>query len=212
MNITPDFVPNTEFHTGIWLLPLSRPSWYYFCKKRNPDIIRNKYFLESVDEPLRDLVKFLHAYGIRTTPSCAGHHISEKNFEKIFASLQLDRDEINGNGLMLADIETGKHILFKNKKYKLPWTKERFLEKASNYQQDGVIGLRTGHKIKFKQKILAMDIEGARISQKDGIVFIRTHEDNGGDIRETWKRITESVKSVFNSKVYLHRPDKNKTI
>ncbi len=198
MKITPDFIPETEFHTGKWLLPIKRPSWYYFWKKRNPNIITNNLFLESVDEPLRELVKFLHKKGIRTTPSCAGHHKSERNFEKIFASLEEDKEDIKGNGFELTDVETGKHHLYKNKRYKLPWDKETFLEKAVNYQQDGVIGLKMGNRKKLKHKILELKIDGATISQKDGIVFIHTHEANGGDIKEIWKRITESVKNVFN--------------
>src|SRR5215213_6746561 len=106
MSITPALIPHSEFHTGRWLLPVERPGWYYFQKKKSHHTITNKDFLKSVDKPLRKVVRLLHKKGIKTTPSCSGHHISERNLEKIYLALEKDKEDIRNGGLQLKDIET----------------------------------------------------------------------------------------------------------
>src|SRR5215510_7778426 len=141
MRVTPALIPHNEFHTGAWLLPATRPEWYYFMEKKNQNTIANKNFLKSVDKPLRELVKYLHKKGIKTTPSCSGHHISERNLEKVYSGLEKDREEIRNGGLQLKDIESGRMYLYKDSGFDLPWSKEIFLEKVTEYQQNGIIGL-----------------------------------------------------------------------
>jgi hypothetical protein len=153
MRITPALIPHTDFHKGTWLLPVQRAEWYYFLNKKSNNAITNKNFLKSVDKPLRSLVKWLHKKGIKTTASCAGHHISERNLEKIYSDLQMDRDEIRNGGLELKDIETGKLYRYRNANYHLPWSKEKFLDEVIPYQKTGVIGLRLGNRKKIKEEI-----------------------------------------------------------
>ena len=117
MKISPDLVPHSEFHAGVWLQSIERPSWYYFKKKQNRNIITNKNFITSLDTPLRELVKLLHKKGIRTTPSCSGHHLRERNLEKIYQDLKTDRREIRSSGLRLKDVETGQISFYKDKTY-----------------------------------------------------------------------------------------------
>src|SRR5690242_20563429 len=107
MKITPALIPHEHFHKGIWLQPVDLPCWYYFMKMKNENDIKNKDFLDSVDAPLKELVSFLHQRGLKTTPSCSGHHKSAKNFEKIYDVLEKDKEEIRNEGLELKDIETG---------------------------------------------------------------------------------------------------------
>jgi hypothetical protein len=80
MKITPELIPHSEFHTGCWLQNANKPGWYYFMKRKNANVIINDLFIETVDEPLRELVTFLHSRNIKTTPSCSGHYISEIAF------------------------------------------------------------------------------------------------------------------------------------
>ncbi len=197
MKITPDFIPHTQFHQGVWLLSTSRPDWYYFMKKRNSNAIHNKSFLESVDGPLKELVSFLHRKGIKTTPSCSGHHRSEKNYERIYDSLEKDATDIKGEGLTLKDIETGKEYMYRDKDYSLPWNRKDFMEKVIVYQQKGVLGIRLGNRKKVKQQILRLQIPGVHIEEIDSIVFIHTNEDSNGDNKHTWKAITSMVKKAF---------------
>jgi hypothetical protein len=197
VKITPEFVPHYEFHKGAWLQSIDNPGWYYFMKSKNPNIISNPSFLESVDEPLKELVTFLHQKGIRTTPSCSGHFKSERNLEKIYSDLEADKKQITGNGLKLKDIETGNIYLFKNKKYLIPWGRDTFITELLSYQQHGVIGMRLANEHPFKEKILKIVVEGTNIKEKDNIIFIYTNENNKGDNRETWKKITTAIINLF---------------
>jgi len=201
VRITPALIPHAEFHTGIWLLPVDRPEWYYFMKKENKNIVYDNNFLKTVDKPLRKLVKFLHQRGIRTTPSCSGHHISERNLEKIYDSLEKDKEIIRTCGLKLRDVETGKIYELKDRNYSLPWGREEFIEKVSTYQQKGVIGLRFKKLRNAKALVLNSRIDGVTIEERDGIVFIFTNEDNKGDNRRTWREITRMVKRAFGTTI-----------
>src|SRR5687767_137326 len=98
LNITPAFIPHELFHKGIWLLSLKRPLWYYFMERHTEHTIRYRHFFESIDQPLKELVNFLHSRGVPTTPSCAGHHKSALNFHKTFDALESDCEEIRTAG------------------------------------------------------------------------------------------------------------------
>lgn len=201
MRITPALIPHAEFHTGSWLLPVKRPEWYYFMDKKSRNDITDKNFLKSVDKPLRSLVKWLHKKGIKTTPSCAGHHFSERNLEKIYSDLEKDREDIRNGGLQLKDIETGQFYLYRNGNYNLPWNKENFLDEVTEYQKTGVIGLRLGNRKKLKGKIFrAIEKLSPEVSikEKDSVIFIFTNEDKAGNHNsDTWKKITRAIKSAM---------------
>jgi hypothetical protein len=156
--------------------------------------ITNRLFLKSVDGPLKELVKFLHRKGIKTTPSCSGHHKSEKAFEKIYSSLEKDKVEIRNDGLKLQDIETGKFYLYQDENYILPWQRKVFLHKILSYQQKGVIGIITGKRGRMKRKILSLKIAGTKIQEKDSIIFIFTDEEKENGVKEVWKNVTMEIK------------------
>lgn len=195
MKITADFIPHNKFHKGCWLLPIKRPNWYYFKEQKNKKTITNKDFSKSVDGPLKELVKYLHKKGIKTTPSCAGHHINEKNFERIYDSLKEDKKDIRNNGLVLEDCENGKIYIYKNKKYQLPWSKNIFLKTVMLYQQKGVIGIRLRNK-KLRKEVLKIKIPQIRIKEKNAVLFIFTKDKNGNN-RSKWKKITKKVKQIL---------------
>src|ERR1051325_9242489 len=140
--ITPEIIPHEDFHRVSWLCACKNPSWYYYAKREHGNAYTNKFFLSSVDEPLKEFVRFLHRKNIFTTPSCSGHHKSVKEFERIYAALKEDKKKINKKGLCLKDIETGKRFLFRNEKYHLPWTQNEFILKIMQQQEKGIIGLR----------------------------------------------------------------------
>jgi hypothetical protein len=162
-------------------------------QKKNPNNIRDHKFINSVDKPLRKLVRFLHRSGIKTTPSCSGHHIRERSLEKIYDALLEDLEAIRNEGLKLKDVETGRHYFYNDPNCALPWSRQQFLEEVGEYQQKGVIGLRMGRHKKLKQRILNLEIEGTIIKEKDSIVFVFTDEDNKGDNRKLWRRITKAI-------------------
>ena len=195
MKITPNFIPHDQFHKGSWLLPIDRPNWYYFKKQKNGNTISNNDFTTSVDGPLRELVKYLHKRGIKTTPSCSGHHIHEKNFEKIYSSLKEDKRDIRNEGLVLKDCETGKIYIYMNKNYLLPWSKKIFLKIVMLYQKEGVIGIKLRNK-KLSQEVLKINMPQVKIKEKNSILFIFTKDKNGNNLSR-WKKITKKVKQIL---------------
>jgi len=195
MKISPAFIPHEQFHEGIWLQSVERPHWYYFMKMKNTNDITNKHFPESVDAALKELVGFLHERGIKTTPSCSGHHRSEKNFEKVYDDLEKDKEDIRNKGLQFKDVETQKIYSYRNSRYKLPWTREHFLDVVVSYQEKGVLGIR--YDGAGKERILQLNIPRVKIVEKDSIIFIHTHEETTEDIAARWKLITEKIKSIL---------------
>ena len=203
MTITPDLIPHTEFHTGIWLLSTRRPEWYYFMKKKNVNHISAPAFIKTVDRPLRGLVKFLHKHGIKTTPSCSGHHIRERDLDTIYSALEKDRTEIINEVLRLKDVETGEIYFYRDKNYQLPWMRQEFIDRVSIYQQKGVIGLRLDHHEEEKARLLKLKISGITIEERDGIVFLFTDGENKGDNQHIWRRATRAVKKLLKEAVTI---------
>lgn len=200
MKISPELIPHTDFHTGVWLQSAERASWYYFKKQRNPNTITNKDFIKSVDEPLKELVKFLHRKGIKTTPSCSGHHISERDLEKIYNELLEDSLIIKSRGLNFKDIETGRLYFCRDKNYVLPWKKENFLKRVEIYQQKGVLGLRLGNRKKVKTLLVEnLKENGVKVVEKDSTLFIFTEADRQDIIKTTWRKITRLVKKILST-------------
>lgn len=197
MKITPEIIQHNQFHKGVWFLPLERPFWYYFMRKKNENRIRSRSFLRSVDEPIRDLVRFLHSKGFRTTPSCSGHFRSEKEYEKIFNSLEKDERDIKGYGLKLNEIESGKTLVYKEKDYSLPFNRSDFVKNVNHIQQNGVLGIRFGNNQRIKKRVLQLKIEGVKIVDGDDIVCIHTSENNSISNERTWKKITSEIKYIF---------------
>jgi hypothetical protein len=196
MNISPQLLPHSEFHKVTWLRSVERPSWYYYKKQRTNSAICNKHFLSSVDEPLCELVSLLHKKGIKTTPSCSGHHIKERNLEKIFANLQEDASIINTSGIHMTDVESGESQHYKDKYYRLPWDKYDFVKELSEYQHKGVLGLRIEDEM-LKSYVKELQFNGVRVKEDEGIVFIFTNEENAFDIRAIWKAVTAEISLII---------------
>lgn len=193
--ITPGLIPHQQFHKGSWMLSVKRPSWYYYMESEKQHPITDEHFLESVDPPLKELISFLHHLGIETTASCAGHHKSEKEFEKIYDALEKDKGEITTGGLKLKDIESGKIYLYRNKNYHLPWSRKKFLDKVIRYQENGIIGIKPFGEV--KERMLHIHIPRVKIRERDSIVFIETSEHSLRKIWNKWRKITREVKNIF---------------
>jgi hypothetical protein len=192
---TPALIPHEKFHTGIWLLSVTKPGWYYFLEKKSHNDIENPLFLESVDTPLREMVSLLHKRGIKTTPSCSGHHKSKSFFEKVFEQLQIDKKEIRSSGLVFKDIESGRIYIYKNEQYSLPWSRREFLNKILSYQQHGIIGIKASGNI--RTLLLKIRIPSVKVEEKDSIIFIQTIEKDNAGIYYKWKLVTKAVKNIL---------------
>ena len=197
MIITPELIPHENFHTGIWLQTVERPSWYYFRKQVNRNDIINPDFMQSVDEPLKELVAFLQKRGIKTTPSCSGHHKSLRSLETIYKELEEDGYFIKNGGVKLKNIETGDEYFYKNENYAQPWTKRDFLQKLMTYQRNGVLGIRAGKLKRIKERLLNLKIRNARVLEKDHVLLFLTESRSQADILGTWQEITRQVKFIL---------------
>jgi hypothetical protein len=162
-------------------------------KAKNENKITNKNFPESLDPPLRELVGFLHQCGIKTTPSCAGHHKSEKNFRKIYSELKKDEVVIRKGKLGLSDIETGKKIFYHDKDYHLPWTEKDFLNGVVNYQRKGILGMRLKKNDARKKKLLRLKVEGVNVLPKGNIILLLMNRGT----KSRWMKITKAVRKIF---------------
>jgi hypothetical protein len=47
-------------------------------------------------------------------------------------------------------IESGERFHFRDPSYQLPWTKETFIDRVSDYQQKGIVGLGVNGEIKHQ--------------------------------------------------------------
>lgn len=137
MELTPDLIPHENFHNGTWLLPVRNGGWYYFWKKKSRNNIKNPDFLDSVDAPLKKLIDFLHEQGVKTTPSCSGHHKSKMFFEKIYDELQENENKIRKHGLKFKDIESGRVYTYRDELYSLPWSREIYLNRVLTSRKAG---------------------------------------------------------------------------
>lgn len=195
--ITPELVPHYLFHRGSWLLPEEYPQWYYFMAKENAHKIMNKKFDDSVDEPLAEMVKFLHKRGIITTASCSGHHEDKYAFQKIYYGLEKDQYRIKENGLLLKDIESGNKIFYHDAFYKLPWTGKTFVEKAVEYQQHGVIGFVLDKNLYDPEKIMSIRIPGMEYKIDNGILIAQMQPHASYSNEERWAIFTKELKRAI---------------
>ena len=208
MQITAALIPHNRFHTGIWLLAKGNPSWYYFKKKKNKNQIYNSFFYKTLDKPLRKLVRILHKNGIITTPSCSGHHISERDLLMIYKNLKKDEQLIRTEGLTFTDVETSTEYYYYSKNYRLPWSRKAFLETVAIYQQKGVLGLRLGSRRKIKDRICQMKIDGVTVEDMGSLVLILVNDGNAGNNKDVWAKITRQIAGILSTKKTRNSHDK----
>lgn len=193
MRISADLIPHSRFHQGSWLIPVNKPSWYYFVQQENTNTILNEGFMHSVDLPLRELVAYLHDQGIKTTPSCSGHFKKLRDYKNVYDALESDLKHIRNGGLVLKDVETGKVILYSDHNYKLPWTQKDFLHAVMDYQHHGVIGIKIINK-PLQNKLLSLQVENFSISKEDDdIILFEININNEKTNLKAWKALTNTI-------------------
>jgi hypothetical protein len=201
MRVTADMIPHEEFHKGVWLLPAVRPLWYYFGESLSRPAAASRDLIQTVDRALRELVIFLQEAGIRTTPSCSGHDHSPRHYSRIYDALDADADEIRGPGLWMRDVESGERYSFQRADYRLPWNKPGFIEKALQYQLQGVIGFKLGRPDTPRvRRLLSVDMPGVSVKRQDGTLIIRTDASRDGDCASLWKKVTREMKKIIESR------------
>lgn len=193
MKISSGLIPHNRFHQGSWLIPVNKPSWYYFVKQENDNNISNESFMQSVDPPLKELVEYLHGQGIKTTPSCSGHFRKLKDYKNVYNALEGDCKNIRDGGLTLKDVETGKVILYNDHSYKLPWSQKDFLTEVMDYQHHGVLGIKVINK-SFQKCMLSLKVDHFTVTKEaDDIILFQINTISEKENLKAWKQLTKAI-------------------
>lgn len=183
--ISPDFIPHADFHKGYWLSTSEDNPWYYFFPTLRPYTIpTNPSFYYTLDIDLQKIVSLLHKNKIPTTPSCAGHFFSPEHYIEIYERLERNAEMITGRGVILENSETGTKYFYKNKKYRLPWSVDFFVEKSLSYQKTGVLGFVDPKQI--VQGIIPSEFE---IIQDGEVVLMLETSQNGKERKLKWNEL-----------------------
>ncbi len=145
-SLDPSFAPLRTWPLRKWYYAQRRdgaaPLWYYHVPAREHRPSDDPRFYDLVDPPLRRLCRLIHAAGLMTTPSCAGHWYLRERFVRIWDELQQNADVIRGVGLTVLDSETGQCGVFREPAYRLPWRDfDEFFWRAAALQRRGYIGI-----------------------------------------------------------------------
>jgi hypothetical protein len=127
--ILPNQMPLVE-----WYKPIrSGVAWYYWREPTH--VLRGSAHtsLANVDEELRPIIAVLNDLGIPTHASCAGHFMTDRDFEALYLQMQLDERQIRSEGLRLQHLETKEIVSFRDPKFTIPDKEElRYRLMASN--------------------------------------------------------------------------------
>jgi hypothetical protein len=191
---SPDFVPHEIFHKYSWLIP-EGSNWYYWIDRKSTiQIPKSKSFYDTLDDPLKDSVFLLHEKGIPTTPSCSGHFNPDSFYEKVFDSLKGEEKEIRGSGIKLKDPESDSIYVYKDLKYRIPWTKESFLEISKDHGRRGVIGVfdEVGN---IHRSLIKSPKENCEIVRNEGLTFFLTNPKDNKDLNSSWDHFHKCIKN-----------------
>ena len=157
--IFPNLMPLVE-----WYKPMrSGVAWYYW---REPtQVLRGSAHtsLANVDEELRPTVAFLNDLGIPTHASCAGHFMTDHEFEALYVQLQLDEHQVRNEGLRLRHLETKEIVLFKDPGFTIP-DKEELRYRIMASHGIGFFAFSVPSLQGFPQFLTALNMIGCQIA------------------------------------------------
>lgn len=143
----------------------------------------------TVDEPVRDIVQSLHARGLGTTGSCAGHFPSPAWCERAWSQLGRDASVIKGRGLLLRDVESGVERVLRDKAWRVV-ARERFVHdnmRASGHGALGVTGLSADHRERILHRARERGVQ-ARLLGTDGLLFLVQGQDES-ELARGWENV-----------------------
>ena len=198
MKIIPNFIAHQIFHKGYWLNPVNYNSWYYFQPtKRDFSHQLPKNFYSSLDNQFKDIVPYLHQNGIPTTPSCTGHFKKESIFKNVFNDLKNQKNIINKDGLLLQNPETGEFLNYYDPNYNLPWDKDQFVNKCSEYQKKGCFGMIINDYY-LKNELMDMDFNADTYwDDSDKCFIIITNPENEKEMNDNWGFIKSLIMDII---------------
>lgn len=204
-NLSASVIATAVYPAKKWYLRGKDESWYYHGPRKTVEADLQVDFDQTVDPDLQALVDFLHLRRIPTTPSCQGHFHPQEEFEGVWKKLQDESKIIRSKGLVLTDVESGKSVLLRNKKYDLPWSSfEEFYQDAGQNQQKGYIGfyVRDPDTIRHFRHLLTGPSRFnffREVGNVDNAVLfaLGVRKNNEEEQRKSWKEWTKKIKDAF---------------
>lgn len=148
--LTATVVPAQDFQRYRWMLPIDVPhtsTWYYGWRLNEPSSGVANVDPATVDPMLRPLVGWLHARGVRTTPSCQGHFGGCPNrIRQAAADLAAQERAIRARGLWMRDVERGDAMLVRDPTWRAP-TLPGLVEGVAREEGNGYLGVLLPHKL-----------------------------------------------------------------
>lgn len=191
MKISVDLIPHTDFHKGLWLQSNQSPWYFFYNSPREYTLPKDSKFYKTVDDDLLDIVKLLHSKKIPTTPSCSGHIMSRKHYSDLYNTINVAKDNIVNDGIILKNPETGRRFFYKHKNYDLPWSKNEFLNDMEEYQKKGVIGFVDNNGIYDELK------GRLPVKHDNGITLIFSKGNSEDSISKNWNNVYKLLNKHF---------------
>lgn len=124
MKIVGSVIPPIHFRRFRWVVPLDVPHpsrWHYGILLPTTHQGSSNVDPETIDAPLRSLVKGIHQLGLKTTPSCAGHFGMDGS-RVVQAAIDMANEEnwIRRKGLRVRDIESGDEDVVQDPSWRAP--------------------------------------------------------------------------------------------
>lgn len=124
MKIEGLLVPPHRFRRYRWVIPLDveHPSqWHYGVPRGSPHQGSLGVDMSTVDEPLKPIVGQLHAMGVPTLPSCAGHFGRQpERVMQAARDMAAQEGPIRGRGLRAVDVESGEEVELRSQEWRSP--------------------------------------------------------------------------------------------
>lgn len=188
-----------------WWESEDHQGWFYHSPRREEHgPISLKALTRSLDEALESLAVHLDRHGYRTLPSCEGHYHRPSHYADVFRHLEQDAQKIRGAGLRLSNCESGEPFVYRNADWKLPFTREEFMRRASGNDEkpEGYLAFLADKEDPIVERLPKVidPIKGARceLVPDNGQVRVelRVYGGSAKAQRRLWKDVEQAVRKL----------------
>lgn len=193
-----------RFSAYRWLIPKQdHPSgWHYGLRRQTRSQGSLRVNMDTVDPPLRALVSALHARGVPTLPSCAGHHgRTPERVKQAAEDLSRQQDAIKTFGLEMVDVEDGSTYTILDPLWKSP-SLGRLLQGVRSWEGVGFAGATFPPGTLRREGLPAVDHASVKIipgSRADELqLWVQTP--SAPLQAEVWSKLSDSILAYINGK------------
>jgi hypothetical protein len=158
--------------------------------------------MDTVDPPLRSLVSALHARGVPTLPSCAGHHgRTPERVKQAAEDLSRQQDLIKSFGLEMVDVEDGSTYTILDPLWKSP-SLGRLLQGVRSWEGVGFAGATFPPGTLRREGLPTLDHTSVKIlpgSRADALhLWVQTP--SASLQSEVWSKLSDSILAYIDGK------------